>query len=133
MKKHTITSVFGIIGILSWTITIFLREISIDNTSINFLLGIMPNLSAAWAFIWLGEIIVNKKNIDFKFKIASAISVLIFLLSIISEVIHDLFLNSSFDIYDLISTVISIIMYLTLLYFNKNHIKIDEQDKQINN
>ncbi|MDU6983742.1 MAG: hypothetical protein E6371_04945 [Terrisporobacter othiniensis] len=133
MKKHTITSVFGIIGILSWTITIFLREISIDNTSINFLLGIMPNLSAAWAFIWLGEIIVNKKNIDFNFKIASAISVLIFLLSIISEVIHDLFLNSSFDIYDLISTVISIIMYLTLLYFNKNHIKIDEQDKQINN
>ena len=133
MKKHTITSVFGIIGILSWTITIFFREISIDNTSINFLLGVMPNLSAAWAFIWLGEIIVNKKNIDFKFKIASAISVLIFLLSIISEVIHDLFLNSSFDIYDLISTVISIIMYLTLLYFNKNHIKIDEQDKQINN
>lgn len=133
MKKHTITSVFGIIGILSWTITIFLREISIDNTSINFLLGVMPNLSAAWAFIWLGEIIVNKKNIDFNFKIASAISVLIFLLSIISEVIHDLFLNSSFDIYDLISTVISIIMYLTLLYFNKNHIRIDEQDKQINN
>lgn len=133
MKKHTITSVFGIIGILSWTITIFLREISIDNTSINFLLGVMPNLSAAWAFIWLGEIIVNKKNINFNFKIASAISVLIFLLSIISEVIHDLFLNSSFDIYDLISTVISIIMYLTLLYFNKNHIKIDEQDKQINN
>ena len=133
MKKHTITSVFGIIGILSWTITIFLREISIDNTSINFLLGVMPNLSAAWEFIWLGEIIVNKKNIDFNFKIASAISVLIFLLSIISEVIHDLFLNSSFDIYDLISTVISIIMYLTLLYFNKNHIKIDEQDKQINN
>jgi len=133
MKKHTITSVFGIIGILSWTITIFLREISIDNTSINFLLGVMPNLSAAWAFIWLGEIIVNKKNIDFNFKIASAISVLIFLLSIISEVIHDLFLNSSFDIYDLISTVISIIMYLTLLYFNKNHIKIDEQGKQINN
>ena len=133
MKKHTITSIFGIIGILSWTITIFLREISIDNTSINFLLGVMPNLSAAWAFIWLGEIIVNKKNIDFNFKIASAISVLIFLLSIISEVIHDLFLNSSFDIYDLISTVISIIMYLTLLYFNKNHIKIDEQDKQINN
>lgn len=133
MKKHTITSVFGIIGILSWTITIFLREISIDNTSINFLLGVMPNLSATWAFIWLGEIIVNKKNIDFNFKIASAISGLILLLAIISEVIHDLFLNSSFDIYDLISTVISIIMYLTLLYFNKNHIKIDEQDKQITN
>ena len=106
---------------------------SIDNTSINFLLGVMPNLSATWAFIWLSEIIINKKNTDFNFKIASAISVLIFLLSIISEVIHDLFLNSSFDIYDLISTVISIIMYLTLLYFNKNHIKIDEQDKQINN
>lgn len=133
MKKHTITSVFGIIGILSWTITIFLRETSIDNTSINFLLGVMPNLSATWAFIWLGEIIVNKKNIDFNLKIASAISGLILLLAIISEVIHDLFLNSSFDIYDLISTLISIIMYLTILYFNKNHIKIDEQDKQITN
>ena len=133
MKKHTITSVFGIIGILSWTITIFLREISIDNPSINFLLGIIPNLSATWTFIWLGEIILNKKNVDFNFKIASAISGFIFLLAIISEVIHDLFLNSSFDIYDLISTAVAVVMYLIILYFSKKHIKIDEQGEQITN
>lgn len=133
MKKHTITSAFVIIGILSWTITIFLREMSIDNTSINFLLGVMPNLSATWAFIWLSEIIINKKNTDFNFKIASAISGLIFLLSIISEVIHDLFLNSSFDIHDLISTIVAVVMYLIILYFSNKYIKIDEQDEQITN
>lgn len=127
MKKYNITSILGIIGIVTWTITIFLRELSLNNIYISFILGIMPNISATWLFIWMGEIIVNRKNIHFNFKVASITSWLIFLFAIISEIIHDIFLNSSFDIYDIIATLVSIIIYLVFFYFTENTLKINEQ------
>ena len=127
MKKYNITSILGIIGMVTWTITIFLRELSLNNIYISFILGIMPNISATWLFIWMGEIIVNRKNIHFSFKIASITSGLIFLFAIISEIIHDIFLNSSFDIYDIIATLVSIIIYLIFFYFTENTLKINEQ------
>ena len=112
---------------VTWTITIFLRELSLTNINISFILGIMPNISATWLFIWMGEIIVNRKNIHFNFKVASITSWLIFLFAIISEIIHDIFLNSSFDIYDIIATLVSIIIYLVFFYFTENTLKISEQ------
>ena len=127
MKKYSITSILGIIGMVTWTITIFLRELSLTNINISFILGIMPNISATWLFIWMGEIIVNRKNIHFNFKVASITSWLIFLFAIISEIIHDIFLNSSFDIYDIIATLVSIIIYLVFFYFTENTLKISEQ------
>ena len=127
MKKYNITSILGIIGMVTWTITIFLRELSLNNIYINFILGIMPNISATWLFIWMGEIIVNRKNIHFNFKVASITSWLIFLFAIISEIIHDIFLNSSFDIYDIIATLVSIVIYLIFFYFTENTLKISEQ------
>ena len=127
MKKYNITSILGIIGMVTWTITIFLRELSLTNINISFILGIMPNISATWLFIWMGEIIVNRKNIHFNFKVASITSGLIFLFAIISEIIHDIFLNSSFDIYDIIATLVSIIIYLVFFYFTENTLKISEQ------
>lgn len=127
MKKYNITSILGIIGMVTWTITIFLRELSLTNINISFILGIMPNISATWLFIWMGEIIVNRKNIHFNFKVASITSWLIFLFAIISEIIHDIFLNSSFDIYDIIATLVSIIIYLVFFYFTENTLKISEQ------
>ena len=52
MKKYTVTSVFGIIGIISWAITILLRETYLVNIDIiNFKLGVMPNIGAVWFFI----------------------------------------------------------------------------------
>ena len=127
MKKYNITSILGIIGMVTWTITIFLRELSLTNINISFILGIMPNISATWLFIWMGEIIVNRKNIHFNFKVASITSWLNFLFAIISEIIHDIFLNSSFDIYDIIATLVSIIIYLVFFYFTENTLKISEQ------
>ena len=126
LKKYTITSIFGIIGIITWTITIFLRESSVNNIYTSFILGIMPNISATWSFIWLGETIVNIKNIYFNFKIASITSAIIFLFAIVSEIIHHMFLNSPFDIYDIIATIVSIIIYLIFFYFNKNNLKANE-------
>ncbi len=128
MNKHTITSVFGIIGVLSWSLTILLREVTLNGIdTITFILGIMPNISACWFFIWLGEIIVNKMNDDFTFKVASIISGVIFLLAIISELIHDIFLNSHFDINDIIATILAITLYLIIFYITKYKVKSNEQ------
>ena len=75
MKKYTVTSVFGIIGIISWAITILLRETYLVNIDIiNFKLGVMPNISAAWFFIWMVEIIYEKIKKDFTFKISIKVS-----------------------------------------------------------
>ena len=128
MKKLTITSVFGIIGILSWTLTILLRETTVNGVeTVNFILGIMPNVSATWFFIWIGEIIVNRLKNSFTLKISVIASGLIFLFAIISEIAHDLFLNSTFDMYDIIGTISAIALYLATFYITKNRKNINEQ------
>ena len=54
MKKYTITHVFGIIGVLSWSGTVLLREMLLSDIGVlNFILGIMPNISASWVFMWI--------------------------------------------------------------------------------
>ena len=123
MKKYTITHIFGIIGVLFWSGTVLLREMLLsDSGVINFMLGIMPNISASWVFIWIGEKLINKVNRDFTFKTASIISGVIFLLALISEIIHEMFLNSPFDVNDIIATIVAIIFYLALFYISKHKI-----------
>ncbi len=125
MKKYTITSVFGIIGVLSWSGTVLLREMVLnDMNALNLILGIMPNISASWVFIWIGEKLVSKVNKSFTFKVASIISGIVFLLAFVSEIIHDMFLNSPFDVNDIIATILAIIFYLTSLYISKYKIVI---------
>ena len=120
MKKYTITSIFGITGVLSWSGTVLLREMTWGNINVlKFLLGIMPNISACWVSIWIGEKLVNKINKSFTFKIASVISGVIFLLAIASEIIHDMFLNSPFDVNDIIATILAIFFYLISFYISK--------------
>ena len=117
MNKKTTTYFFGIIGIITWSITIFLREQSINNSIINFILGIMPNISATWFFIWMAE---------FTIKRAIFSSSIIFILALVSEIIHDIYLESPFDINDIIATILSIILYLIVFYFKKNTIIEDQ-------
>ena len=120
MKKITITLIFGLIGVVLWNVTNILRTTSLINIdALKFILGIMPNVAACWVFIWVGELIITKINNNYNFKFASIVSGIIFLLAIISELIHDKFLNSPFDINDIIATILSIIVYLVSFYFSK--------------
>ena len=126
MKKYTITHVFGIIGVLSWSGTVLLREMLLSDIGVlNFILGIMPNISASWVFMWIGEKLINKESRDFTFKAASIVSGVIFLFALISEIIHEMFLNSPFDANDIIATIVAIIFYLTLFYVSKHKIVED--------
>ena len=123
MKKYTITHIFGIIGVLFWSGTVLLREMLLsDSGVINFILGIMPNISASWVFMWIGEKLINKESRDFTFKAASIVSGVIFLFALISEIIHEMFLNSPFDVNDIIATIVAIIFYLALFYISKHKI-----------
>ena len=126
MNKKTTTYFFGIIGIITWSITIFLREQSINNSIINFILGIMPNISATWFFIWMTEFTLNIKKLNFTIKRAIFSSSIIFILALVSEIIHDIYLESPFDINDIIATILSIILYLIVFYFKKNTIIEDQ-------
>ena len=120
MNKYTVTSVFGMIGAFSWSGTVLLRETIVNDINIfNDILGIMPNISACWVFIWIGEKLVNKTNNSFTFKLASIISAVIFLLAIASEIVHEMFLSSSFDVNDIIATVLAIFVYLISFYISK--------------
>ncbi|NLL29552.1 MAG: hypothetical protein GX258_00540 [Clostridiales bacterium] len=123
IKKPTLTAVFGIIGGFSWTIAYLLRETAINNIEqVNFILGVMPNIAAAWFFIWMAENIFERSNKEFTLKASAIASGVIFILGLISEVIHDLFLDSPFDIFDMIATTCAIIVYLSVFYFRKNKI-----------
>lgn len=134
MKKFNTTAMFGILGILSWTLTILLRDTTVNSIEIfNFILGIMPNISAAYFFIWVGKIVAERLNKNFTLKISMIISGLIFFFAIISEIIHDLFLNSPFDIYDIIATISAITLYLITFYITKNRRNINEQSSLFNN
>lgn len=50
----------------------------------------------------------------------------VFVLALISEIIHDIYLNSPFDINDIVATIISIVLYLIVFCLKKNTI-VEEQ------
>ena len=69
MTKFTTTYIIGVIGIVTWALTIFLRGTQLSTVnSIAFILGVMPNISATWLFIWIAEFICEKLSKVFTFK-----------------------------------------------------------------
>ena len=120
MKQNilTVTYFFGLIGILTWCLTLFLRGTNISTMQVpNFILGIMPNISAAWFFIWICELIYTRTKREYTFKVATISTFIIFTLGLASEIYHAMFLNSPFDLYDIIATICAGILYLLIFYF----------------
>ena len=116
MKKITITYIMGIIGVVTWGLTVLLRGMPLSNINIiGFILGVMPNISATWLFIWSAEFICEKSSKVFTFKISIISCIVILILAFISEIVHDLFLNSPFDINDMIATICAIAIYFIVI------------------
>lgn len=111
MKKIRIGSieVMGYIGIIVWVGIVFLRQYSLsDNSVYLFFRGILPNLGAAWAATMFGKwivIFIWKRSLSVKMHLFICIGV--FTLALGSEIIHHLFLNSPFDKYDILITLIA--------------------------
>ena len=121
MKKFKLTDILGIIGSLIWVLAVYGRYSSLmTNESINFIIGIAPNLGALWFFAFLIESLYTsffKKEYTFKLTIITLVGLCV--LAITSEIIHDLFLGSPFDTYDIIATLISATIYAVLVKINE--------------
>lgn len=118
MKSLLTTKALGVIGAILWAATIILRETTLNSIGIlNFILGITPNIGAAWLFAFLIEnaysSLLKRK---FTIKAAVATSIAIWVLSLGSETIHDLFLNSPFDINDIIATSFALMIFFINFY-----------------
>jgi len=114
--KIGVVEILGYIGIIIWVAIIFLREYNLsDNRVYLFFIGILPNLAAAWGTTMFAKwivIFVCKRSITVKIHLLLCMGIIAFAFG--SEIVHDLFLSSPFDVYDMIITFIAqIIMFLT--------------------
>ena len=111
MKKIKFSSieVLGIVGLVLWNVVNLLREIQPSgNAAYLFWLGVLPNLGAAWGMTMFGKwalILLAKQN--YTLKTHALLCAGIAALALGSEVVHDLFLNSAFDFYDIMVTGIA--------------------------
>ena len=125
--KFGSTEILGYMGGLIWAAVILLRGISFSGNSVYlFLVGILPNLGAAWVITLFGKwIILFVCKQDYSIKKHCIFCFGVIILAFVSELIHDSFLNSPFDIYDI---VIAIIAQLTIFL-----IPIAAKDKYFKN
>ena len=123
MGKLTLTKIFGIVGGLLWGLTVLLRETPlVTNSYIGYILGIMPNIAASWFFIALTEYIMWATRKEFNFTTAIIASSAIFAFAPISEYLHYIYLDATFDIHDIIATGCAIAAYLIAFKWVPKHI-----------
>lgn len=109
-KPPMALNIMGLLGVSLWVLTIFLRETSvINNPAFHFWLGIAPNFGVG---LLLPMLLVQyysatfKKTLTYKqFLVGLAV---IFAALFMSEVVHALFLNSGFDIFDLLASLVAL-------------------------
>ena len=101
--------ILGYIGGVIWIAVILLRALSFsDNFIYLFFRGILPNLGAAWVMTMFSKwilLLVCKQNYSMKKHCIICFGIVI--LAFASELIHDSFLNSPFDICDIVITIIA--------------------------
>lgn len=103
-------NIMGLLGVSLWVLTIFLRETSaIDNPNLQFWLGIAPNFGVG---LLLPMLFVNFYPVVFKKELTYRLFLyglgMIFAALFMSEVVHALFLDSGFDIFDLLASLIAL-------------------------
>ena len=119
IKTYKIVS---LIGLMLWSATIFLRGTSaMDYYLARRILWVMPNFGVVWAGVGLACIIfpyIFKKEFDPKhtYPLLGAI----FLLLLLSEIIHHAFFNSPFDIWDMLASAVASIIIVIIYNFKKH-------------
>lgn len=109
-KKSKLPDVVGLLGVSLWVLTIFLRETpAIDNPNLQFWLGIAPNFGVG---LLLPMLLVNFYPVLFKKDLRYTQLLyglgLIFAALLMSEIVHALFLNSGFDVFDLLVSLLAL-------------------------
>lgn len=112
MKKDY--NVLGLIGLAMWSMAVILRETAIINYDIaRLILGVMPNFGVVWGLVFFTMLFsVKGLKRDFDSKSIYLTLLIIMILLLLSEIIHAKFLNSPFDIWDMISSAIASIIII---------------------
>ena len=129
MEKNRVKTIYvlGLIGAFLWSTTVLLRETSlINNAFIQQILFVTPNIGAtlvASAAIDMYYSVMTKKDYTLKMNLIALVMILF--LSIGSEIVHDLFLNASFDVMDILATIMTVmILGLIVIYDSRKLIDI---------
>lgn len=109
-KRLTLFDLLGCMGIVLWVLTIFLRETPVvHNHRVNLWLGVAPNFGVA---LLLPALIATYYHAAFKRALTRQRFLLgmtvIFTGLVLSEVAHDVFLNSRFDGWDLVASAVGL-------------------------
>ena len=103
--NNLLRKMIGLFGAMCWSAVVLLRSMGISGS----LIGVLPNLGAALLVCYLIDVILFKNT---KFKMSMLISLSVFIMAFISEVIHDLYLDSPFDKLDIYMTLLALSLYL---------------------
>jgi hypothetical protein len=116
-----LTDVGGLLGASLWALTILLRESpAIHDPNLQFWLGITPNFGVG---LLLPMLVANfypvlfKKELTHRLFLYSLAMVLAALF--LSEVVHALFLDSAFDIFDLLASFVAVAIMVWLSNYRK--------------
>ena len=119
MKK--IYSILSLIGMGMWTAAIFLRGTSLmDNVVLRRILWVAPNFGVVWAGIGFTYLLfprIFKREFEPKYTIP--LLGIIFVLLLLAEIIHHVFLDSPFDLWDMLASIISSIIIIAIYLFIK--------------
>jgi hypothetical protein len=127
--KPGIVEILGYIGLGIWVAVVFLREYGLLNNDLYlFFLSILPNLGAAWLVTMIGKwlVVLNWKQ-DYSVKKHLVVCISVVVLALVSEIIHDLFLKSPFDKYDILLTAVAqvFIFFLPIKMNDKYFVNYD--------
>jgi len=118
-KNDLIIRIYQILfflGNIIWSLTIFLRSTTLNENEVSrAILGRTPNFGAVWAGIGLPYIVfplIFKKEFNPKYNYYLVAIVMVII--VISEVIHHFFLNSKFDIWDMIVSMIASLLFIVI-------------------
>jgi len=101
--------IMGYIGGLLWGAIIAVRLFPLPTNEIyRLIIGIAPNLGAAWIVTMFSKwVVIFALKQNYTVKQHAVICVCIVILALASEFIHDAFLGSPFDVYDMIITIVA--------------------------
>ena len=120
MKK--IYNILALTGAVIWSATIFLRDTSLmDNAVLRRILWVTPNFGVVWLGAGLTFTIfpyVFKREFNPKHTIPLVGG--IFAVLILSEIVHHIFLDSAFDIWDMAASAAASLVIIVIHIFRKS-------------
>lgn len=123
MKELKLERIMGMLGVFIWAATIFLRESSLmGHTTSRFILGVAPNFGVVWLLYWLIALwYQNKYKREIKLPGQCVILGIILAFLFLSEVIHQVFMDSPFDIWDIIASCLAVLILLICIGIQKGN------------